>query len=111
MNGSEQIAPIHISLDLEVPGGAGYVRYSRRHAVSQNSIDEENLAIVDLDADGVVVGIELTSLDADACARAHEAAAKYKLMIPDLSGLVKTRWKSRPRDPDENARGPWWRAG
>jgi hypothetical protein len=88
------LAPIHISLDLEVPGGAGYVRYRRlekgAHVARTVSTDETHLVNIDFDADGAVLGVELVALDVDAYARAQEAGAEYNLIIPDLSRAVKT---------------------
>jgi hypothetical protein len=77
-------SPIHISLDTEVPGGAGYVRYSHGNAVRQDVIDESFTVAVDLDSRDDVVGIELTSLDEYAFALARAAAQRYDLAFPDL---------------------------
>jgi len=78
---------IHLSIDTEAPGGAAYVRYSRGKAVRQDAIDGELTVCVDLDRDGKVVGIELTSLDDHAFGLATEAAAKYGLRAPALAGI------------------------
>jgi len=75
---------IHVSLDTEVPGGAGYIRYSREKAVRQEPMDEKLAVCVDLDPAGNVVGIELTSLDEYAFSLTDKAAAKYGLKVPKL---------------------------
>jgi uncharacterized protein YuzE len=78
---------IHLSIDTEVPGGAGYVRYSHGIAVRQDAIDEDLTVCVDLDRDGNVVGIELTSLDDHAFALVTKAATKYGLKAPVLDDV------------------------
>jgi hypothetical protein len=97
MKGAETpapLAPIHISLDLEVPGGAGYVRYRRleksAHVARTISTDETRLVNIDFDARGAVLGVELVALNVDAFARAQEAGSKHNLIVPDLSGIVNT---------------------
>jgi len=82
--------PIRISLDTEIPGGAGYIRYGHGHAVRQEKLDEHFCVAVDFDADGNVVGVELTSLDAYAFGLLADAGRKYDLAIPDLTGSVAT---------------------
>jgi hypothetical protein len=81
-------SPIHISLDTEVPGGAGYVRYSHGKAVRQDALDEAFSVAVDLDAVGDVVGIELTLLDERAFGLARIAAHRYDLRFPDLAASL-----------------------
>jgi hypothetical protein len=65
---------IRVSLDTEVPGGAGYVRFSRAKAVRQDILDDGCTVCVDLDADGNPVGIELASLNAYSFELASQAA-------------------------------------
>jgi predicted AlkP superfamily pyrophosphatase or phosphodiesterase len=76
---------IHVALDTEVPGGAGYIRYSREKAVRQDAIDDGFTVAVDIDAQGRPVGIELTSLDAYSFDLVDRAATKYGLAVPDLA--------------------------
>jgi len=78
-------SPIHISLNTDVPGGAGYVRYSRAKAVRQDAIDEHSVVAVDLEKAGGVVGVELTSLDDHAFALARIAAQRCDLSFPDVA--------------------------
>jgi uncharacterized protein YuzE len=78
---------IHLSIDTEVPGGSGYVRYSHGTAVRQDAMDGELTVCVDLDRDGNVVGIEMTSLDDHSFALIAEAAAKYGLKAPAFNDV------------------------
>ena len=80
--------PIGMSLDTDVPGGAGYLRYSDAVAVRQDPLDEGYTVAVDLDADDHPVGIELTSLDAYAYDLLERAGKKYGLVVPGASALA-----------------------
>jgi hypothetical protein len=79
---------IHVSVDTEVPGGAGYVRYSRQKAVRQDAFDQGHTVCVDLDDRGHPVGIELTSLNAYSFELLRLAGEKYGLAVPNLAGAA-----------------------
>lgn len=82
------ICYIHVSFDTEVPGGAGYVRFSREKAVRQDVLDDGCTVCVDLDVDGHPVGIELTSLNAYSFELADRAGQKYGLAVPNFAGAA-----------------------
>ena len=82
---------IDLALDTDVPGGAGYLRYSHEAAVRQDALDEGFTVAVDLDALGRPVGIELTSLDAYSYDLLKRAGEKYGLAVPDAKALAKAR--------------------
>lgn len=86
---------IDLALDTEVPGGAGYLRYSHETAVRQDALDEGYTVAVDLDALGRPVGIELTTLDAYSYELLKRAGEKYGLAVPDAKALAKARRRSR----------------
>jgi hypothetical protein len=82
---------IDLALDTELPGGAGYVRYSYEKALRQDALDDGFTVAVDLDALGRPVGIELTTLDAYSYGLLVRAGEKYGLAVPDAKALATTR--------------------
>jgi hypothetical protein len=69
----------------EGPRGPAYIRYSREPVASTEPTETQDEVVVDYDAAGGVVGIELVSLGPEMFAALLDVARKYDL---DLSALL-----------------------
>jgi uncharacterized protein YuzE len=75
-----------IDVRIDATVNAGYVRYKKTRAgecvASSARISQD--VVVDFDADGLVIGIELISIVPDALATARDYAAQNQLVFPDI---------------------------
>jgi hypothetical protein len=75
--------PIEITQHHDIENPPVYVRYSNERVASTKSVDPDFAVNVDLDAAGLVVGIELIAVDPYTIEWATQVARAHDLAIPD----------------------------
>ena len=81
------------SVSSEGTAGPAYLRFSNEPVAQTEVWDDGNDVVVDFDAAGSVVGVELVSVDPDVIEALVEIARRYEL---DLSALVARSFDASP---------------